>query len=181
MRKIHITRLATATGLAGALAVASIAMAADKKPAAQPTATAATTVKFEHVRVERAPAAYRFKSTDATAANGMRAFVDPASGTLRSPTAEDTLALASADAGAKAKVAGASSAKRSAVAAPAAAQVLLSARGGSRIKVDESLLSYSVARVAADGSIEQDCVVGTKAADAAMNSASSTGAHRHDK
>jgi len=179
MRKIHITRLATAVGLSGALAITS-AFAADSKKAAPQPVTAGVTdpaslPKFANARMINMAVPI---ATSSTQSLWMRAYVDPTTGELRGPTQED---LAKGAAAKSAKAAPAA-ARRSAVAAVAAPAVTVKANGARSAVLDEKFLSYSVVHVMPDGSISQECVDGLANAEKAMKAAATVmGVDRHEK
>jgi hypothetical protein len=145
VKRINITYLATAAGVASVLAVAAIATAGKKAEAPRPVATVtdpATLMKFENVRVVNAtPAQLASVAREHQGANGLTAWVDPASGVLRAATPEELKSEAAAQP----------------VVAEAAARVLTAgnARG---VTLDESSMAHAVVRIHADGSLEQACL-----------------------
>lgn len=183
MRKIHITRLAAA-GIAGALAVASIATAADKKATAKPAVSIADTAslpKFANARMINLPAPVAMFPASSTQSVAMRAYVDPNTGELRSPTQED-LAKGASSKSAVAKNAKVAAAGRSAAAAVPGPAVTVKANGARTAIVDEKFMTYAVVHVMPDGSISQECVDGIDNAQKAMKApATVKGVDRHEK
>jgi len=175
MKRINITRAAL-VGVAGAFGVASLAIAADQKPAAKPAAPAYTDLsklpKFAHVRVVHATPEQRAAAeAQKTPMVAQKAYLDSA-GNLRPITAEDLVAEAAA-----AKAAPASSAATGDV------QVSQMASGGYAAVLDESSNVYSVARIGADGKVEQVCVDGQPSGEAALKAATAKAQreHKHEK
>lgn len=146
MKRINITHLATAAGVASVLAVAALATAGKKTEAPTPVATVtdpSTLMKFENVRVVNATPAQLAASAHAHKnTNAVTAWVDPASGVLRAATPEELQAEAAA---------------QPAVTDSSEARVLVAgnARG---ITLDDSHMAHAVVRIAADGTLEQACV-----------------------
>lgn len=145
MKRINITRLATAAGAATVLAVAAIAIAGKKAEAPRPAAAVtdpSTLMKFENVRVVNAtPEQLAMVAREQKSASGMKAWVDPASGVLRAATPEELTAEAAAQ--------------------PAVSTDLgeTYAVGNARgVALDESHMAHAVARVGADGKLEQACI-----------------------
>jgi len=174
MKIFNITRVATAAGIAGALAVAAIAYASGHKAAAPAPLNAvitdpATLPKFAHVVVVNAtPAQIAAKARSRSSlAMGQRAYVDPETKQLRPAFAEELAAEAAATP---------SNAVES-----AAPVVTVLANGTKVAKVDESYMTYAVARIDASGSIKQECVTDKPSAEAALRAAVATGADSHEK
>ena len=170
MKKIHITRLATIAGVAGALAAASVATAADQKQAPQKvTVTVISATPEQIARVDRMSA-----RTDA----GMRAYVDADTKQFRAATQEELNASA-------AKVAAPAAAKRSAGFAAEAVKtgpaVESLANGTKKLALDESYLSYAVATVGKDGKVKQACVDQQPSQEAALKAAAKSGVDSHEK
>lgn len=159
MRKIHITRLAT---VAGALAIASVASAADP--------SAATSKVKMHFTKPTPEMMAKYGNQAAAPQTGMRAFVDPSTGKLRDATQADLDESAAASAAAAKKTAK--------VAAPVAQK-----RGnGTRVALDASYLSYAVATIGPDGKVKQECVEQQPDEKAALRTAAAQqGADRHEK
>jgi hypothetical protein len=175
MKRINITRAAAVASCAGLLGFASLAIAADQKPAAKPAAPAYTDLsklpKFEHVRVVHATPEQRAASNaKAPPMVAQKAYLD-SSGNLRPITAEDLVNEAAA-----AKAAPASSSAGS-------APVALTASGGHVALLDESSNVYSVARIGANGKVEQVCVDGQPNGEAALKAAAAKAKqeHSHEK
>jgi hypothetical protein len=182
MKVINITRMATAIGVAGVFGVASMAIAADTKPAAKPAVPAvtdpATLPKFAGVRVVNAtPEQLAALAKERATSQGMRAYVDPTTKQLRPATPEDLAAESAAAPAAKAGVA-----RRSALAAPeaAVAEVTTLENGARTMALGEEHMSFAIAHIAKDGSVHQDCVEDHKSAVTAVKGAAPEG-DRHDK
>ena len=169
MRKIHITRFATAAGITSAIAIASVAFAADQKPA-----TNKVTVKF----VTAPPALMAKYGTDSTPSQtGMRAYVDADTKQLRAATQAELNESAAASAAPAAAKRSASVAKVSS--GPIAEKL---ANGATRVALDESYLSYAVANIGPDGKVKQECVDQQPNAETALRvAASKKGANRNEK
>jgi hypothetical protein len=146
MKRINITHLATAAGVASVLAVAALATAGKKAEAPRPAAAVtnpSTLMKFENVRVVNAtPEQLAQVAREQKSASGMKAWVDPASGVLRAATPEELKAEAAA---------------QPATESTAAPELFLagSAHG---VALDESHMAHAVARIGADGKPEQACI-----------------------
>ena len=160
MKRINITHAATVFGVAGLLGVASLAIAADQKPAANKAAPAftnpASLPKFAHVTVVNATPAQRaaFDGKAKTAAVGQRAYIDADSKRLRQITPEDLAAEASA-------------AKASAPAAQSSPAPVASV-SGRVFALDESSYAYAVAHVDSHGKVRQACVENQPNGEAAL-------------
>jgi hypothetical protein len=158
-----------AASLAGALVVAAIGFASSAKPDTQQSTTATFTdpaalAKFDHARVVNATPA-ELASLAREAANrsgttmGQRAYLDADTRQLR-PAFPDELAAEAA------------AAKSAAAASPAPAlQETTMANGATRVVLDESSMTYSVARIESDGSVKSDCVTGQPTEKAALRAA----------
>ena len=96
---------------------------------------------------------------------GMRAARDAETGQLRAPTAEESKALDAAAAKVRAAKGNARVGMASGTLNP---QALTHADGTVEQELDESTLSYSVARRNVDGTVEMVCVQGKDAASKAM-------------
>lgn len=106
---------------------------------------------FLNVQVVNAPAPVASKALPAQ--GGMRAFVDPATGKLVQPSAEQAAALEAATPARPAS----SSRLRS-----LAPTEIYPAQGGVGMTLDESTMSYSVARKGAGGKVTTDCIPGSE-------------------
>jgi len=104
-------------------------------------------------------------STSAQAEPGMRVTRDADSGRLRAPTAEENQKLDAAANDARGHQRRAVAERRGMVTGHANPQVRVRANGTKVMELDESTLSYSVARRGADGSTELYCVTGKDSAD----------------
>lgn len=105
-------------------------------------------------------------SAQAETESGMRVTRDAASGRLRAPTAEENKALDAAGKGARGQQRRlAAEHTAGMVSGSASPQVRVRANGTKVVELDESTLSYSVARRGADGSTELYCVTGKDSAD----------------
>ncbi len=132
-------RVVAALAVACALGAASLAAAKGRAPA-QPQ-TGRTVVN-------------QVKVTN----DGLRVFIDPATGKIKQPTPAEMRALDEAIASLPA---------RSVESVPAAQH----ADGSVSIANDGSLMSYAMARINVDGSVSQACVDDASAADAFLNGA----------
>jgi hypothetical protein len=178
MKIFNITRVAAAASIAGALVVAAIAHSSGDNSTHQQPVTAGVTDPstlpvFEHVRVvnatpEQLAALARSANTSEYAA-GQRAYVDPETKQLRPAFPEELAAEAKA-----ASAAGA---------AEAAAPVIKTTESGATgVTLDDSYMSYAVARKEPDGSIKQDCVENQPSDAAALKAAEATpGVDSHEK
>ncbi|HWH82984.1 MAG TPA: hypothetical protein VNU71_12195 [Burkholderiaceae bacterium] len=95
----------------------------------------------------------------ARAAGGMTVTKDPQTGQLRAPTAQEMEALRAKENAAQAKTHG-------------KAQTLVEhhhANGAVSVMLDESFMNYSVVTRNADGSLSEQCVVGSNAAQAIVS------------
>lgn len=174
MKRINITQAATVVGVAGLLGFASLAIAADQKPAAKPAAPAftdpASLPKFAHVIVVNSTPAQRAASNaqaKPAAALGQRAYIDADSKRLRQVTPED-LAANAAEAQASAPAATGSPVEVAAVA-------------GRAFALDESSHAYSVAHIDSKGKVKIDCVEDQAKAEAALKSAATVQEDSHEK
>ena len=174
MKRFNITRVATGAGLAGALVVAAIAYASAEKSAAPAPAAAVTDPAslpvFANVRVVNASPeqiAALEQGESAAYAVGQRAYVDAQTKQLRPAFPEELAAEAAAARPAASAV---------------APVVTISADGAKHATLDESFMSYAVARVEADGSVKQDCLENQPNAAAALQAAhAAPGVDRHEK
>jgi hypothetical protein len=178
MKILNLTRVATATGIAGALVIAAIAFASGDEsknplPVTAAVTDPATLPVFEHSRVVNATPeqlAALARSTHASQyAAGQRAYVDTVTGRLRPATPEDLAAEAQA----------ASEAGTPEAAAPVET---VNEDGATGATLDDSYMSYAVARVEPDGSVKQDCVENQPNEAAALKTAAAApGADSHEK
>ena len=147
MKRINITHLATAAGVAGVLAIAAVATAGKQAEAPRPAAAItnpSTLMKFENVRVVNAtPEQLAMIAREQKSKSALTAWVDPASGVLRAATPDEL----QADAATQPAV------------SESTARVLTAgnARG---VTLDESSMAHAVVRINADGSLEEACVEG---------------------
>jgi hypothetical protein len=171
MKILNITRAATAATIAGALVVAAIAYASTNK--SQPTLAAthvtnpATLPKFTHVQVVNATAEQiaALSKSAPQLAQSQRAYVDAQSRQLRPAFPEEIAAESAA-----------------ALPPQSAAAPVTMADGTSKMQLDESHMSYAVARIDADGSVKQDCVTDKADDKAALTSfVAESGVDRHEK
>jgi hypothetical protein len=168
MKKLNLTRFAMAASVAGALVVAAIGFASSARPdKAQPTAASftdpATLPKFEHVRVVNATpaelASLAREAANRSEAMGQRAYLDAETRKLRAAFPDELAAEAAA-------------AKSAAAASPAPAlQETTMANGATRVVLDESSMTYAVARIESDGSVKSDCVTDQPSEKAALSAA----------
>jgi hypothetical protein len=145
MKRINITYLATAAGVAGVLAIAAFATAGKKAEAPKPVAAVtepSTLMKFENVRVMNAtPEQIAMLANEHKSSAGLTAWVDPASGVLRAATPDELAAQAAAEPAQTTDL--------------GETYALGDARGRS---LDESHMAHAVVRVDADGKLEQACI-----------------------
>jgi hypothetical protein len=169
MKKIHITRLATIAGVAGALAVASAATAADQKPAPQKvTVTVINATPEQIARMDR---------MSGQTESGMRAYVDADTRQFRAATQAELN-----ESGVRAA---APAARRSTALVAEAAKVAPAteslANGARKLMLDDSHLSYAVASVGKDGKVKQACVDQQPSQQAALEAAAKAGVDSHEK
>lgn len=164
MKRINISRMATAIGVAGVLGVASLAIAADKKSEAAPAVTKLEQLPtLANVRVVNATPAQlaRLAKERASSTEGMRAFVDPVSRQLRPATPDDMAAPAAA--------------------APSApVQTFGLSGGGVGARLSDEHMAYSVAHIDADGKVRQECLEDKQSAEAALKAGAPKG-DSHEK
>ena len=178
MKTFNITRIAAATSIAGALVVAAIAHSSGDNSTHQQPVTAGVTDPstlpvFEHVRVvnatpEQLAALARSANTSEYAA-GQRAYVDPETKQLRPAFPEELAAEAKAAA---------------AVVAPQATAPVetTTESGATSVTLDDSYMSYAVARKEPNGSVKQDCIENQPSEAAALNAAAAApGVDSHEK
>ena len=168
MKLLNLTRVTIAASVAGALAVAAIALASGAKPAneqAKANVTAPSTLlKFEHVQVVNATPEQIAAANKSTApVVAQRAYLDADTKRLRPAFPEELATEAAAP-----------------KAAPSAPQVSTASDGTTRAVLDESFMSYSVAKVGADGKLKEDCVTNKPTGQAAID-AVATGVDNHEK
>ena len=139
--------------------VSSLAMAAQ---AADPAVQANGVMSFPHVNVVAAPVAQTKAPAAAKASNqaGLLAFIDPATGQLVQPSAEQAAALN--------PPAPATSLRVAREAQVAANPTFELPQGGVGVMLDDSHASFYVARRADDGSVELVCTPGEHAAKATL-------------
>jgi hypothetical protein len=147
MKRINITHLAGAAGLASVLAIAAVATAGKKAETPRPAAAItnpSTLMKFENVRVVNAtPEQLAQVAREQKQSSGMKAWVDPASGVLRAATPEELKADAAA---------------QPAVTDSAAAPEVFVAGNARGVALDESHMAHAVVHVGADGKLQQACI-----------------------
>jgi hypothetical protein len=177
MKTFNITRIAAATSIAGALVVAAIAHSSGDNSTKQPVTAGVTNPStlpaFEHVRVVNATPeqlAALARSTNASEyVAGQRAYIDAETRRLRPASAEELAAEAAA-----ARAAGTPEA--------AAPVVTTTESGATGMTLDESYMSYAVARKEPDGSVKQDCVENQPSEAAALKTAAAApGVDSHEK
>jgi hypothetical protein len=156
--------------LAGLSATAWAAHAGDAAPTANGVMT------FANVQVESAPVARAAPSTPRAKRGeaGFTAFIDPATGKLTSPTAEQAADLAQAAAAAKP---GAAKAQNRLSSVAPQAQPIYPAQGGVGMALDDLQMSYSVARKDGQGKVATDCIPGTELARWSSKKAKHTAKH----
>ena len=178
MKTFNLTRIAAAASIAGALVVAAIAHSSAENSTQPQPATAGVTNPsslpvFEHVRVVNATPeqlAALARGSDASGhVAGQRAYLDAETKRLR-PAFPEELA-------AEAKAASA------AVAPEAAAPVVTTTDSGATgVALDDSYMSYAVARKEPNGSVQQDCLENQPSEAAALKTAATVpGADSHEK
>jgi hypothetical protein len=178
MKILNLTRVATATSIAGALVIAAIAFArGDESTNPQPVTAGitdpATLPVFEHARVVNATpeqlAALARSNNASEYVAGQRAYVDADTKQLRPATPEELAADAKA----------ASEAGTPEATAPI---VTVSETGATGVALDDSHMSYAVARIEPDGSVKQDCIENQPNEAAAIKTAAAApGADSHEK
>lgn len=164
------TKLRERRHTASLYAMASVALLASSAAwSAEPAASSdAGLLKFQHVRVVNAPIADN-KTTGSQA--GLRAYIDPDTGALRQPTAEEMQA------------AGAETPAAQPLRKRAAAQRSFTMQGGGvAVELDESNMENIVVVRQADGSFKEICVTGAhKAAEVMKTGATTKVAHQHQE
>jgi len=178
MKSFNITRIAAATSIAGALVVAAIAHSSADNSIHQLPATAGVTDPstlpvFEHVRVVNATpeqlAALARSANASQYAAGQRAYIDAETKQLRPAFPEELAAEAKA-------------ASAAVVAGAPALVVKTTESGATGITLDDSYMSYAVARQEPDGSIKQDCVENQPSEAVALKTAAAMpGVDSHEK
>jgi hypothetical protein len=145
MKRINITYLATAAGVASVLAIAAFATAGKKAEAPAPVAAVtepSTLMKFENVRVVNAtPEQLAMVANEHKSSKALTAWVDPASGGLRAPTPDELAAEAAAQPAQNTDL--------------GETYAVGHVRG---VSLDESHMAHAVVRVNADGKLEQACI-----------------------
>jgi hypothetical protein len=169
---LNLTRVAIAASVTGALVFAAIGFASGAKSTTQqPTAAAftdpATLPKFAHVQVVNAtPEQIAALSNSSQHTMSQRAYVNAQTGQLR-PAFPEELAAEAAEAPA---------------AQAAQPQPVTMENGAKKMMLDESHMSYAVARVESDGSVRSDCVTDKPNEKAALSAfAAAPGVDRHEK
>lgn len=173
MKRINITQAATVIGVAGLLGIASLATAADQKPAPdKATSTVTDTAKlakFANVVVvsatpEQLAAIARERRTGEL---GAMVAVDPVTKQIRQYTPDDAAEQAAAAGPAPAE---------------AAARQFTTAGGLTGVALNESSMAYAVAHVGKDGKVKQACVENQANEKAAMKTAAAeTGVDKNEK
>jgi hypothetical protein len=173
MKRINITHAATVFGVAGLLGVASLAIAADQKPAASKAAPAMTDpaklAKFANVVVVKATpeqlAAIAHERR--TGELGMKIAVDPVTKRIRQYTPDDAAEQAAAEPPAPAE---------------AAATEFTTSSGVKGVVLNSSSMAYAVAHVGNDGKVRQACLENQANDEAAMKaSAAATEVNKNEK
>ena len=145
MKRINITHLASAAGVAGVLAIAAVATAGKQAEAPRPAAAItnpATLMKFENVRVVNAtPEQLAAVAREQKSANGLTAWVDPSSGVLRAATPDELATNAAAEPAQTTDL--------------GETYAVGSARG---VALDQSHEAHAVVRIGANGKLEQACI-----------------------
>jgi hypothetical protein len=154
-RKGQARRWLAAASVASVAAAAMVAHAADPMPVPGQNGL----MTFPNVRVVAMPPPAATPSAVRTPPfqGGFKAFIDPATGELVEPTAEEAAAL---------EAAGAANAGQTGVFAlqQSPTVTMTSPYGGVGARLDESHMSYFVARRNADGALGMACVPGEQAA-----------------
>ena len=178
MKTFNLTRVATAASIAGALVVAAIAHSSGDNSTPQLPVTAGVTNPsslpvFEHVRVVNATpeqlAALARSNNASEYVAGQRAYLDAETKRLRPAFPEELAAEAKAES--------------AAVAPEAPAPVVTTTDSGATgVTLDDSYMSYAVARKEPNGSVKQDCVENQPSEAAALKTAAATpGVDSHEK
>ena len=143
------------------LALAGLSAAAAAAQAADPASAPNGLMTFPNVRVQtlaesglKAPRAAAVASPA-----GMKAYIDPATGQLTQPSAEQAAAL---------DAAGKPAATRDSRAAAAAPRTLYPEQGGVGMALDDSFDSTFIARKTADGHVTTDCLPNAQTARQAL-------------
>lgn len=139
------------------LTLAGFSAAAVAAQASEPASAANGVMTFPNVSVIAAPSTSRGATQAPGAQGGMRAFIDPVTGKLAPPTAEQAAELEAATPTRP------SVASRVGASATTPAAVYPS-RGGVGLTLDESQMSYFVARKDASGKVETTCIPGNQVA-----------------
>ena len=175
LHTFHLRPVSAAASVAlimlAAQACAAEGPAADNAPAGN---AASGIMSFPHVRVINAPVASTGPAASGgkaallpAQAPGMTAFIDPATGQLVQPTAEQAAALQAAAAARQAAKAN-GRARAMAVTQPT---VLYGPDGSVGMTLDENSASYAVARKDAKGRLQQACAPSAEAAMAQLEAA----------
>lgn len=129
-------------------------------------------MSFPHVRVINAPVAGAGKAAQLPAQTpAMTAFIDPATGQLVQPTAEQAAALQAAAAAAAASRQAAKTNGRARAMAVTQPTMLYGPDGSVGMTLDDSSASYAVARKDAKGRLQQACAPTAEAAMAQLEAA----------
>ena len=192
LRRRLAPRASKAAALAGALAIAAVASTASAadtaaKASAPPAANVtdpATLPKFEHVVVvnlaAKQPAGQRQVKARApeSARAGMRAYIDPVTKQLRTPTAEEL-----AQEAATSKLAVARTLKSAAVIDETGADLSSAAvrrpDGSVQVQIGDEFMSYEVAQIGPDGKLTHECVGHQPSGEAALRAKREE--HSHEK
>ena len=137
------------------LALAGLSAAAFAAQGSELAADGHGVMTFPNVQVVASPVPAPVATAARPAQGAMRAFVDPATGKLVQPSAEQAAALEAAGPPRPA------AASRLRSLAPAAAEIY-PAQGGVGITLDESQMSYFVARKGTGGQVATACVPGSE-------------------
>ena len=108
--------------------------------------------------------------SEAFAAEGLKVVKDPVTGQLRAPTAEESEALDAAAQALQAQGRSAATGRRGMVSGKAGPATVVHANGMKQQELDESTMSYSVVKRNANGTLDNYCVTGDKAATSIVKS-----------
>ena len=152
------------------LTLAGLSAAAFAAQGSEPAAATSGVMTFPNVQVVASPV---LAATPAPAAQGrMRAFIDPATGKLVQPTAEQAAEL---EAASQARPAVASRLRSLAPETTA----IYPAQGGVGMTLDESQMSYFVARKDANGKVASACIPGSELGRWSSKKSAAGHAHKH--
>lgn len=153
---------------AGAVAATALAVAGAHAQVTQPGDPGV--MSFPNVRVISMPPTAESVSPGAASSPGLRAFIDPATGTLtENPTPAHLRDLEVIEA-----------AGRAGASRPGGASIV-TVRNGTRATLDASSMLHSVARRAGDGDLDVACVVGDSQLEAFLEGRGTTPPHAHAK